>query len=162
WLAAELTAQDPGLPAAECARALVGAARAQAALARRDTRVQEELERALPLEADALRVVPLFADEVRAGAALARIARQIFGAPDGWLAGARAAPLAAGGRGARRARSRHRRGPRRARAHARGLARAARGRGRALACTRARRPRRRARRGALRRARGGVCRGIGA
>ena len=82
WLANELAAQDPALPAGDCARALVGAARAQAALASRDTKVRQELERTLPLEADALRVVPLFADDVRASAGLARIAREIFGARD--------------------------------------------------------------------------------
>ncbi|HTO06189.1 MAG TPA: ArsA-related P-loop ATPase [Myxococcota bacterium] len=83
WLASALAGQDPTLSAADSARALVGAARAQAALARRDTEVRQALERALPLEADALRVVPLFADEVRATAGLARIAREIFGARDG-------------------------------------------------------------------------------
>jgi anion-transporting ArsA/GET3 family ATPase len=83
WLAGALATEDPALPAADCARALVGAARAQAALARRDTRVRQELEGALPLEADALRVVPLFADDVRGSAGLARIAREIFGARGG-------------------------------------------------------------------------------
>jgi anion-transporting ArsA/GET3 family ATPase len=83
WLARALAAQDPGLDAAAAAHALVGAARAQAALARRDTKVRQQLERALPLEADALRTVPLFAEEVRALAGLSRIAREIFGEAGG-------------------------------------------------------------------------------
>ncbi|HKC50978.1 MAG TPA: hypothetical protein VKF60_09310, partial [Myxococcota bacterium] len=54
------------------------AARTQAALARRDAAVRRELESALPLEADALRAVPLFAEEVHALDGLARIASEIF------------------------------------------------------------------------------------
>jgi hypothetical protein len=40
--------------------------------------VRSELERALPLEADALRAVPLFAEDVHALDGLMRIAREIF------------------------------------------------------------------------------------
>jgi len=83
WLAAALAAADPGLDAGNAAAALVSAARAQAALARRDAAVRERLERALPLEGDAFRAVPLFADDVHAIEGLARIAREIFGAPRG-------------------------------------------------------------------------------
>jgi anion-transporting ArsA/GET3 family ATPase len=78
WLSEALTAADRELDASACARALVGAARAQAALARRDTAVRSELERALPLEADALRAVPLFAEDVHALDGLMRIAGEIF------------------------------------------------------------------------------------
>ena len=80
WLATALGAADPGLAAAPAASALVSAARAQAALARRDRSVRERLERALPLEGDAFRAVPLFADDVHAIEGLARIGREIFGA----------------------------------------------------------------------------------
>jgi anion-transporting ArsA/GET3 family ATPase len=80
WLAGALAGRDPALDAEASARALVGAARAQAALARRDTEVRRQLERALPLEADALRTVPLLADDVHALEGLSRLAREIFGA----------------------------------------------------------------------------------
>ena len=82
WLANALAAADPGIDAAASARALVGAARAQAALARRDARVRAQLEAALPLEADALTQVPLFAEDVHALDGLARIADAIFGRLD--------------------------------------------------------------------------------
>ena len=78
WLAEALAASDRELDASACAHALVGAARTQAALARRDGNVRRELESALPLEADALRSVPLFAEDVHALEGLARIAREIF------------------------------------------------------------------------------------
>ncbi len=78
WLADALAGADRQLDAAASARALVGAARTQAALARRDAAVRRELESALPLEADALRAVPLFAEEVHALDGLARIASEIF------------------------------------------------------------------------------------
>jgi len=83
WLTAALGAADPELDAGAAAAALVGAARAQAALARRDAAVRERLERALPLEGDAFRAVPLFAEDVHALEGLARIAGEIFGAPRG-------------------------------------------------------------------------------
>ncbi|MFI5314228.1 MAG: ArsA family ATPase [Myxococcota bacterium] len=79
WLADAIASADRELDAAACARALVGAARAQAALARRDAAVRQQLERSLPLEADALCSVPLFAEDVHAFEGLARVAREIFG-----------------------------------------------------------------------------------
>jgi len=82
WLADAIAGADRELDAAACARALVGAARAQAALARRDTVVRQQLERALPLEGDAFCAVPLFAEDVHALEGLARIAREIFGRRD--------------------------------------------------------------------------------
>jgi anion-transporting ArsA/GET3 family ATPase len=78
WLTQELAARDSQLDARAVAHALVDAARAQAALARRDTEVRHQLEAALPLEADALRAVPLFAEDVHALDGLARIGRAIF------------------------------------------------------------------------------------
>ncbi|HTO70463.1 MAG TPA: ArsA-related P-loop ATPase [Myxococcota bacterium] len=83
WLAEQLAAVDRELDANAAAAALVAAVRAQAALARRDASVRERLERALPLESDAFRTVPLFADDVHAVEGLARIAREIFGASRG-------------------------------------------------------------------------------
>jgi len=80
WLESQLAAADPGLDSQACARELVGAARAQAALVRRDSLVRRELEAALPLEADALRTVPLFSEDVHALEGLSRIARAVFGA----------------------------------------------------------------------------------
>jgi anion-transporting ArsA/GET3 family ATPase len=80
WLESQLAAVDPSLDSHISARELVGAARAQAALARRDSDVRRELEAALPLEADALRAVPLFAEDVHALEGLSRIARAVFGA----------------------------------------------------------------------------------
>lgn len=82
WLSAALHAQAPTLDAAGSARALVAATRAQAALARRDTGVLARLEAALPLERDAIRVIPLFSEDVHELEALAGMADLIFaGAP---------------------------------------------------------------------------------
>jgi hypothetical protein len=82
WLSAALEAQAPTLDAAGSARALVAATRAQAALARRDAGVLARLEAALPLERDAIRVIPLFSEDVHELEALARMADLIFaGAP---------------------------------------------------------------------------------
>jgi anion-transporting ArsA/GET3 family ATPase len=73
WLAEQLTGDRAS------AHALVAATRTQAALARRDASVRARLERALPLEADAVRAVPLFAGDVHALEGLARISDGIFG-----------------------------------------------------------------------------------
>jgi anion-transporting ArsA/GET3 family ATPase len=78
WLAAALEAKAPTLDAAGSARALVAATRAQAALARRDAGVLARLEAALPLEREAIRVVPLFSEDVHELDALARMADLIF------------------------------------------------------------------------------------
>jgi anion-transporting ArsA/GET3 family ATPase len=79
WLARALAAQDPSLvDAPGSARALVAATRAQAALARRDAGVRVRLEAALPLERDAIRVIPLFSEDVHELDALARMADLIF------------------------------------------------------------------------------------
>ncbi len=82
WLAGEIASRAPELDALGSARALVAATRAQAALARRDSGVRERLERALPLEPEAVRAIPLFAEDVHELEALARMARLIFDEPE--------------------------------------------------------------------------------
>ena len=81
WLARAIAGRAPELDALGSARALVAATRAQAALARRDAGVRERLERALPLEPDAVRAVPLFSEDVHELEALARMAALIFDEP---------------------------------------------------------------------------------
>ncbi len=78
WLTGAIDAAAPELDSASSARALVASTRAQAALARRDLAVRARLEKALPLEADAVRVVPLFSEDVHELEALARIGSLIF------------------------------------------------------------------------------------
>jgi anion-transporting ArsA/GET3 family ATPase len=78
WLARELAALDPELDAEHSARTLLGASRALAALARRDASVLARLGGSLPLEREALRTVPLFAEDVHATEALARMAERIL------------------------------------------------------------------------------------
>jgi len=78
WLTRALVERAPDLDAAVCARALVTATRAQAALARRDAAVRERLEKALPLPPEAVRAVPLFNEDVHELRGLARMADLIF------------------------------------------------------------------------------------
>jgi anion-transporting ArsA/GET3 family ATPase len=78
WLARELAAVEPELDAERTAGALLGASRALAALARRDAGVLARLGGSLPLEREALRTVPLFAEDVHATEALARMAERIL------------------------------------------------------------------------------------
>jgi len=83
WLARALAERAPDLDALGSARLLVAATRAQAALARRDAAVRERLEKALPLPPEAVRVVPLFSEDVHELEALARMAGLIFGEREG-------------------------------------------------------------------------------
>ena len=81
WLARAIGARAPELDALGSARALVAATRAQAALARRDAGVREQLVKALPLAPEAVRAVPLFSEDVHELEALARMAALIFDEP---------------------------------------------------------------------------------
>ncbi len=81
WLASALEAASPGLDGPGSARQLVAATRAQAALARRDAEVRARLEHALPLEREAVRIVPLFSEDVHELDALARMSDLIFAEP---------------------------------------------------------------------------------
>jgi len=66
WLSDALAAADPELDAGACARALVGAARTQAALARRDSVVRRDSSARCHSKRMRCRAVPLFADDVHA------------------------------------------------------------------------------------------------
>ncbi len=78
WLARALGERAPDLDALVSARALVAATRTQAALTRRDALVRQRLEQALPLQAEAVRVVPLFSEDVHELKALSRMVELIF------------------------------------------------------------------------------------
>jgi hypothetical protein len=78
WLSSELAASAPELDApAARGRSSTPRARKRAGPARRLG--AERLLRALPLEAESVRVVPLFSEDVHELAALASMAEQIFG-----------------------------------------------------------------------------------
>ena len=78
WLTRALAEAAPEIDALGGARELVAATRAHAARARRDAAVRERLEKALPLPTEAVRVVPLFSEDVHELEALARMERLIF------------------------------------------------------------------------------------
>jgi anion-transporting ArsA/GET3 family ATPase len=77
WLTERLSASLDG-DAGAAARALVGTAATQASLARRDTDTRDRLRRSLPLDSQAVRAVPLFAEDVHRIEGLARIGEHLF------------------------------------------------------------------------------------
>jgi anion-transporting ArsA/GET3 family ATPase len=77
-LAKALGECDPGLDATGAARELVRAAIHHAAAARRDAQVLSGLTASLPLDARDVRVIPLFAEDVHALAALRRMGGHVF------------------------------------------------------------------------------------
>jgi anion-transporting ArsA/GET3 family ATPase len=82
WLAGALASHGLGSDPRAAAAMILAAGQRQAALAARDAEVVRALAADLPLERDALRVVPLLDEDVHALDGLARLGARVFGKSD--------------------------------------------------------------------------------